>query len=253
MPFLQRIQTPVVSCNIDASLEPEFNYLFRKSIILERQGRKIGIVGVTTTFPSDWGKAKVLPEVENVRKEVENLVQQGIKIIIVLSHSGLDVDREIAKHAGPVDIIVGGHSHSFLYSGTPVVGPDTPVAEYPTIETQQNGRKVLIVQASAFTKYLGNIRLYFDENGEISRYEGAPIFLSHDIPQDPFILEELKPWKYEIDLVQKRVIGSIKHEYDSYCYRRECGMGNLAADSMAYAVRISTTSIDTFSNQNFLF
>ncbi|KAG5670061.1 hypothetical protein PVAND_000347 [Polypedilum vanderplanki] len=85
-----------------------------------------------------------------------------------------------------IDIIVGGHSHSFLYSGTPSIGPDTPVSDYPTIEEQENVRKVLIVQASAYNKYLGNITLYFDED-------------------------------------------------DSFCYQRECGMGNLITDSMAYA------------------
>jgi len=152
-----------------------------------------------------------------------------------LSHSGLDVDREIAKHGGPIDLIVGGHSHSFLYSGTPV-GPDNPVGEYPTIEKQENGREVLIVQASAYNKYLGNIQVFFDEKGEIKKYEGAPIFLSHDIPQDPFILEELKPWKAIVDPIQRRNVGYIKHEYDAYCYQRECGMGNLVTDSMAYAV-----------------
>lgn len=224
-------------------MEPEFERLFNSSIIIEREGRQIGIVGVTTTLPSNWGKAKVLPEVENVRKEVDKLVQQGIKIIIVLSHSGLEVDRQIAQFGGPIDIIVGGHSHSFLYSGTPVVGPDVPVSDYPTIETQENGRKVLIVQASAYTKYLGNIQLFFDDNGEIQKYEGAPIFLSHDVPQDEFITEELQPWKKEIDVFQNRVIGTIKHEYDSYCYSRECGMGNLVTDTMAYAVKLEAFSI----------
>ena len=235
VPFLERIKIPVISCNIDASQEPKFASYFNKSIILERDGRKIGIVGVTTTFPSNWGKAVVLPEVENVRKEVDKLTEQGIKIIIVLSHSGLEVDREIAKHGGSIDLIVGGHSHSFLYSGTPV-GPDNPVGEYPTIEKQENGREVLIVQASAYNKYLGNIQVFFDEEGEIKKYEGAPIFLSHDIPQDPFILEELKPWKAIVDPIQRRNVGYIKHEYDAYCYQRECGMGNLVTDSMAYAV-----------------
>ncbi|KAG5670064.1 hypothetical protein PVAND_000350 [Polypedilum vanderplanki] len=152
VPFLERIKSPVISCNIDTTHEPEFGKLFNKSMIIERNGRQIGIVGVTTTLPSGWGRAVVLPEVENVKKEVDNLVEKGIKIIIVLSHSGLKVDHEIAKHGGDIDIIVGGHSHSFLYSGTPSIGPDTPVSDYPTIEEQENGRKVLIVQASAYNK-----------------------------------------------------------------------------------------------------
>jgi len=235
MPFLERIKTPIVSCNINATQEPEFAKKFNNSIILERGGRKIGIVGVTTTAPSGWGKAKILPEVENVRKEVEKLTEQGINIIIVLSHSGLDVDKEIAKHGGPIDLIVGGHTHSFLFSGKPV-GPDKPVGEYPTIETQENCRKVLIVQASAFNKYLGNIQLFFDEDGEVKRFEGAPIFLSNEVPQDPMILDELKPWKTNIDAVLMKSIGYVKNQQDSFCYDRECGMGNLVADSMRFAV-----------------
>ncbi|CAG9797883.1 unnamed protein product [Chironomus riparius] len=234
VPFLERIKIPVVSCNINATLEPKFAEKFNNSIILERSGRKIGIVGVTTTVPSGWGRAKVLPEVEYVRKEVDKLVEQGIKIIIVLSHAGLDFDREIAKHGGPIDLIVGGHTHSFLFSGKPV-GPDKPVGEYPTIETQENGRHVLIVQASAFNKYLGNIQLFFDEDGEVKRYEGAPIFLSHEVPQDPMILEELKPWKATLDAIFKKPVGCVKHEHDSFCFERECGMGNLITDSMRWA------------------
>ena len=235
MPFLERIKSPVVSCNINATQEPEFAETFNSSIILERSGRKIGIVGVTTTAPSGWGKAIVLPEVENVRREVNKLAEQGINIIIVLSHAGLDVDHEIAKYGGPIDLIVGGHTHSFLFSGKPV-GPDKPVGEYPTIEIQENGRQVLIVQASAFNKYLGNIQLFFDEHGEVKRFEGAPIFLSHEVPQDPMILEELKPWKAAVDAIFKKPVGCVKYEFDSFCFERECGMGNLVADSMRFAV-----------------
>jgi 5'-nucleotidase len=235
VPFLERIKTPIVSCNIDASQEPVFEKLFTKSIVIERGGREIGIIGVTTTFESFWGKAIILPEVEFVRKEVDIMVAKGVKIIVVLSHAGLGVDREIAKGGGAIDIIVGGHSHSFLYSGEPV-GPDTPVGDYPTIEKQDNGREVLIVQASAYAKYLGNITLYFDDDGEIKSYEGAPIFLSNDVEQDPEIVEKLKPWQAEIGALQNRQVGVIKHELDVYCFQRECGMGNLVTDSMAYAV-----------------
>lgn len=104
MPFLERVAplTPIVSCNIDASLEPTMEPIFTKSIVLTRDGREIGIVGVTTTFRSNWGRANVLPEVENVKAEVENLILRGVKIIVVLSHCGIDTDREIAKHGGEI-------------------------------------------------------------------------------------------------------------------------------------------------------
>jgi 5'-nucleotidase len=233
---LERIETPVVSCNIDATLEPEFEKLFTKSIIIDKYEHDVGIVGVTTTMPSGWGRAQVLPEIENVRKEVANLVGQGIKIVILLSHCGLSVDREIARSVPDIDIIVGGHSHSYLYSGNGSQGPDTPVSDYPTIEKNPSGKDVLIVQASAYTKYLGNITLFFNENGEIQSFEGAPIFLANNIPQDQEVVEALRPWKQIIDPIQYEFIGDLKFDLESYCYRQECGMGSVVVDSMVHAV-----------------
>lgn len=206
-------------------------------MVITKFGRPIGIVGVTTTFRSNWDNVNILPEVEAVREEVAKLTAEGIKIIIVLSHCGLEVDREIAKHGGPIDIIVGGHSHSFLFSGDNPPGPDDPVSTYPTIERQESGHEVLIVQASAYTKYLGDITLYFDEDGVIREYEGAPIFLGHDVVQDVGILAELAPWKSVVDEFQNRVVGFLKFAVSSYrCYTLECGMGSLTADAYTNAV-----------------
>lgn len=56
-------------------------------------------------------------EVKSVNAEAEKLKAQGVEIIIVLSHCGLDVDRIMAEKCPNIDIIVGGHSHTFLYSG----------------------------------------------------------------------------------------------------------------------------------------
>lgn len=68
------------------------------------------------------------------------------------------MDKEIAKKCPLVDAVVGGHSNTFLYTGDqpdiePIDGP------YPTIITQASGKKVPVVQAFAFTKYLGELRL----------------------------------------------------------------------------------------------
>lgn len=98
----------------------------------------------------------------------------------------------------------------------------------------------MIVQASAHSKYLGNITLYFDDNGEIQSHEGAPIFLAHEVPQDGEILQALVPWKLEIDPIQYKPIGWLSYELDSYCYSRECGMGNLATDAMAWSVSMNS-------------
>lgn len=59
---------------------------------------------------------KFTNEAQAVKDEAERLKAEGIDIIVVLTHCGLDRDREIARLAGPnIDVIVGGHSHSFLF------------------------------------------------------------------------------------------------------------------------------------------
>lgn len=56
-------------------------------------------------------------EIEAVRREAELLKGNGTDVIIVLSHSGYRVDQKMAAEVPYVDVIVGGHSHTFLYSG----------------------------------------------------------------------------------------------------------------------------------------
>jgi 5'-nucleotidase len=61
----------------------------------------------------------LLNESDAVNAEAERLVkEEGVFTNIVLSHCGYDVEKEIAKRAtSRISLVVGGHSHSFLYTG----------------------------------------------------------------------------------------------------------------------------------------
>ena len=48
---------------------------------------------------------------------------------------------------------------------------------------QVSGRRVPVVQAYAFGKYLGNLLVTFDDDGEVVATSGEPILLDHTIPQ----------------------------------------------------------------------
>ena len=80
----------------------------------------------------------------------------GVNIIIALGHSGYNVDQDIAKNCKDIDIVVGGHSHTFLYTGAPP-SKDIPDGNYPTVVTRSSGRQVPVLQAYAYTKYLGKL------------------------------------------------------------------------------------------------
>lgn len=63
------------------------------------------------------GKLIFTDEATAVNNEAEKLKQQGVNIIIALSHAGVYTDIEVAKKVPLLDIIVGGHSHTFMYTG----------------------------------------------------------------------------------------------------------------------------------------
>jgi len=60
---------------------------------------------------------------------------------------------------------------------------EVPVDLYPIMVTQAGGRKVPVVQAYAYTKYMGRLDLTFDSKGEVVRTEGNPILLDRSVPQ----------------------------------------------------------------------
>lgn len=59
-------------------------------------------------------------EVSAVQLQVDKLQTLGVNKIIALGHSGFTVDKEIAKKVRGVDVVIGGHSNTFLFTGTEV-------------------------------------------------------------------------------------------------------------------------------------
>lgn len=64
-----------------------------------------------------WGS-----ELDAVNREAARLKADGVDIIVCVSHDGLAGDLHVARHSPHVDLIVGGHSHTLLYSGRPGYG-----------------------------------------------------------------------------------------------------------------------------------
>lgn len=187
-------------------------------------------------------KLKFTNEIEAIRNESTRLRQMGVNIIIVLSHCGLDRDRVIAHECGDyVDVIVGGHSHSFLYTPNAAdvdMSNDVPDGPYPIVLTPKSGRerKVLVVHASAFTKYIGDLRVYFNAAGHVKFYDGNPIYLSNKFTKDPSIDAELVMWRNEVLRIGERIVGNTSVDLiHTECRHGECGLGNLVADALVSA------------------
>lgn len=176
-------QLPILACNLNVSSEPRLKGRILKSVKIWKNARQIGIIGYVTPetrFLSRPGPTVTfLDEIAAIREQVGILKAQGITILIAVGHSGYGRDLEIAKAIPELDIVVGGHTNSFLWTpqtGSDQSGPpsiEKSVGFYPTvIEHANDGRRTLVVQAGAYGKYLGRLDVSFDEDGQVVVFEG---------------------------------------------------------------------------------
>ncbi|XP_074033936.1 5'-nucleotidase-related protein isoform X2 [Leptinotarsa decemlineata] len=187
---------------------------------------------------SNTGNLKFLPESASVNEEAERLVrEEDVFTNIVLSHSGYSIDKEIAANASTsISLIVGGHTHTFLFTGDKPPGPEPVRGPYPKIVRSKHGQKVLITQVSCASRYLGNITMLLDKHGKVFHFSGNPIFLDSSFPQDEKINEMLVPWQKLIDTQGEKVIGSTLLSLNiTRCHYQECSLGDFVTDSMVFA------------------
>ncbi|CRK95992.1 CLUMA_CG009432, isoform B, partial [Clunio marinus] len=233
--FLNEIDFPVLAANLDLEKEPQLQTEYLKpSTVFTLDGRKIGIIGYLTPETKEvaiQNDVEFIDEVVALNKEAEKLKVEGVNIIIALGHSGYERDKEIAEQCPDIDLVIGGHSHTFLFTGQ---SPDIekPLGDFPTWVTQPNGKKVPVVQAYAFTKYLGYLHLEFDDDGNLIEIDGTPILLNASIPRDPDVLALLETYRPGILELENDIVGITKVLLDGSCRRNECNLGNFLADAM---------------------
>ncbi|KAM9354848.1 5'-nucleotidase-like [Pholidichthys leucotaenia] len=239
-PFLQNVNCSVVSANIkaDQSLAPKLSGYYSAYTILHMGSEKVAVIGYTTAetpFLSMPGQhLKFEDEVESLQIQVDKLESLGYNKIIALGHSGFDVDKNIAKHVRGVDVVIGGHTNTFLYTGKPP-STEVPVGQYPFMVRSEYGRDVPVVQAYAFGKYLGYLKVTFDQSGNVIKAAGNPILMDSSIPQDPDILADVEEWKKNLTQYSSQYVGQtlvyLNGTFEE-CRFRECNLGNLICDAM---------------------
>ncbi|KAL1475766.1 hypothetical protein MTO96_037043 [Rhipicephalus appendiculatus] len=210
-PFLHRmkdVNVTVLGTNLDTSAEPGFRAIYLpKSTVYTFDGHRIAFLGVVTTETitiAKPGRIKILPEIESINREIDNLKRQGINTFVLISHVGFDVDQKIAAACPELDLIIGGHTNTFLYKD------DKPEGPYPVVHKRADGTYCLIVQDYRFGKYLGHLRMEINRHGVITHWTGNPVLLSQDIPQDHNILQSMMPYKKIVDDAIRKPVGSTK-------------------------------------------
>ncbi|XP_054924305.1 apyrase-like isoform X3 [Dermacentor andersoni] len=125
VPFLLKMQeanVTVLGTNLDTTGEPTFtreNLTLPKSIVYNISGTQVALLGVVTTETMTIAKpggVRILPEADSINNETHRLKQSGVNVFILISHVGFDVDQILAQQCPDLDLIVGGHTNTFLYT-----------------------------------------------------------------------------------------------------------------------------------------
>ncbi len=234
VPFLEKVEFPVVSANVAPDAESKVGDMIKPSIVVEVGGQKIGIVGAVTNdtpeIASPGPHISIKDDVENIAAEVKKLQDQGINKIIALTHVGYVRDMQaIAKIPG-VDVVVGGHSHTLL-SNT----DEKAAGPYPTMIDNPDGYQVPVTQAGSYSKYLGELKVVFNDEGVVTSASGDPVLLDKSIEPDEAVLARIKELGAPIEELKSQEVSETTAPIEGgrdACRARECEMGDLIADAM---------------------
>ena len=238
--FADSVTFPILMSNGDVSNEPLLNGTIIPSVILERGGEKLGLIGLTPQdtdeLASPGPNVTFMDPAEAIAAQVERMKANGINKIIVLSHSGMVVDKAVAAAVPEIDVIVGGHDNTFLSNTSERAKGPYPVMVVSTA----------IVQAYAYGKYLGELNVTFNDAGEIIETVGEPIVLDGGVVEDDSTKTRIGELATPLDEIRNKIVASsgalINGDRDT-CRVEECTMGNLIADAMLARVASQGVSI----------
>ncbi len=232
--FLDRAKFPIISGNTGAGADTPIANRIPGYVIKDIGGQKVAVVSVLATDTDETsspGKSVFFEdEITYLKGVIPTIKAEGVNKIVLLSHVGYRRDQEIARAVDGIDVIVGGHSHTLL-SNT----DEKAIGPYPTFVRNPAGVDVPIVQAYAYSKYLGDLKVVFDDAGNVKSTSGAPILLDAAFTPDAGFAAKVKELAGPIEEMKTKIVAETAAPIDGTresCRAGECEMGNLVADAL---------------------
>ena len=170
--------------------------VFNPYVLKVQNGIQVAIIGQAFPYTPIANPRYFTPDwtfgiqEENMQKTIDEARSKGAKVVVLLSHNGMDVDLKMASRVRGLDAILGGHTHD----GVPI-----------PVKVKNAGGVTLVTNAGSNSKFLGV--LDFDVKGGKPvdfRYKLFPIF-SNLIPADPTMSKLITKMRapYETKLNEK--------------------------------------------------
>lgn len=221
--FLEKMANfPIVNANL--YIKKYHKRLMVPHIVIKKGGMQILFIGIITETVMDSISRDSMVgsfiSLEEASKETGRICDayrnDDIDLTVLLTHIGLDSDRELAHLLNPawgVDMIIGGHSHSIL---------DQPVVE--------NG--ILIAQAGVGTEHIGRFDITVDgDTNSIVDYRWQLIEISEkNAPPDQGLTEFIDTFRQAVDRKYNTLVCKFATPLTHPCRCVETTLGNLVAD-----------------------
>jgi sulfur-oxidizing protein SoxB len=176
---------------------------FKASVIYERGGVKIGIIGQALPYTPVANPRWMIPNwsfgirEDDLRKQVEAIRKQGAELVVLLSHNGFDLDRKLASRVSGIDVILTAHTHDALPEAVKV------------------GRTLLVASGS-HGKFVSRLDLDV-RGGEVKdyRYKLIPLFADAIAP-DSEVAAKIRGVRAPYETILRETIGRT----ETLLYRR---------------------------------
>ena len=223
--FLEKCANfPIINANMYVKLNE--SRLFRPHIVLEAGGLKVLFIGaITEDVLSSTNAEELIGTMIDIRKAADEIRRitdayktPDIDLTVLLTHIGFEEDRKLAAELGPdgdIDIIIGGHSHTYLEEPCVVDG-------------------IAIVQAAVGTDQIGRFDIVFDERSKrIDHYTWELVPITEDrCPRDLALEAVIERYKEITDAKYLRIITRFAQEYTHPRRDMETQLGDLFAECM---------------------
>ncbi|HHQ4539326.1 TPA: bifunctional metallophosphatase/5'-nucleotidase [Aeromonas veronii] len=192
--YAAKVNYPIVAANLvkSSSSALKDNQNIHEYIIKEINGESVGIFGLVLDNMHDISSpdkdTQFQPMIASAQRTVDTLKKKGANKIIMVTHIGLQSDQAVAKAVNGIDLIVGGHSQTFLgdmdelksigYTAHNQNPSDDNT--YAQMVTNPDGGKTCIVQAGEWTKGYGLVNVSLSKEGAITKCEGRNTLMSGD-------------------------------------------------------------------------
>ena len=266
--FIESFENPVpfLSSNLDVSREPRLAALaaagrIAKSVVVDVDGERIGIVGVSTpllSIVSSPRNVSVSTDVAGaVQREVDALEAQGINKIIMLSNlQSIEGNISlVSSQLRGVDILIVNGEDLLANSGSLLIpgDEDQVFADYPMMATGDRTDDFLVVTTSGDYKYIGRLVVEFDDEGHILvidpssgpvRIAGGdlPDGVSANLQVQSRAVAPVEAYVDGLAMVQSGTTEAALDGQRDLVRSQETNVGNLMADALLWeASRLATS------------